>query len=449
MSRIIKNLKFAKSNSLLYYNFKKVETNNENLSENQADLKRTRCEAYDEITIKEEEVVDMNNPIGGQEVLRNCDENLQNDPKRRKSVVTKQETPAECFSVTFKPRPMPKPLSTKTEQAESVEEEVTVIENQPTNPEIIQLDSDSDEEIQEAPKCLRCGRLFRYVRSLNVHRLRKCSKFTKKQCLKCFAIFNNSKEETAHKCLEKTIECPHCEKTFSQQLHLKQHIKIHIDKEKKKCKICSKKFVAARLERHILNVHKSQPQFECDLCERVFRTKNRIMVHMPTHLRYRPMICKVCNKGFIEKRYFEEHKLNHEKKNPFECAQCGSGYSRKTSLNRHMKTAHSDERPFKCDECKYRGKTKDDLTTHKKSHTKAFSCDKCNRKFSRSSLLKEHRILHDNPDAYSCKICKVKHTQKKSLKLHLALHAQMSVKFDKRRLTDKKYEPRELSDDSE
>jgi KRAB domain-containing zinc finger protein len=97
-----------------------------------------------------------------------------------------------------------------------------------------------------------------------------------------------------------------------------------------------------------------------------------------------------------------------------------------------MRTAHTETRNYKCDECSYAGKTKDDLTTHKMSHAKAFECDVCERKFSRKTLLREHRVLHENPNAYACKICKMNFAQKKTLKVHLEYHAGVKVNYDKR-----------------
>lgn len=241
-------------------------------------------------------------------------------------------------------------------------------------------------------------------------------------CNLCKAVFKHPNtfelHERSHKKLKgkKIFQCHYCFKIFGEKGNLTQHISIHIRAMKKPCPICKKLFVKSRLRQHLAMTHKAKKIYQCDMCPMKVKTKVNLEHHMYSHKK--PFECKICKKRFSELRYFNEHKMTHKDPHPFKCTKCPGAYTRFTSLHRHMQTAHSESRNFPCKQCKYRGKTQDDLTTHIKSHTKAYQCDVCSRKFSRSSMLKEHRVLHDNPNAYQCKTCKQRFTQKKILKEH-------------------------------
>ncbi|XP_017774132.1 PREDICTED: zinc finger E-box-binding homeobox protein zag-1-like [Nicrophorus vespilloides] len=75
----------------------------------------------------------------------------------------------------------------------------------------------------------------------------------------------------------------------------------------------------------------------------------------------------------------------------FTCDQCEKAFSKQSSLARH-KYEHSGQRPHKCDECPKAFKHKHHLTEHKRLHTgeKPFQCSKCLKKFSHSGSYSQH-----------------------------------------------------------
>ena len=240
-------------------------------------------------------------------------------------------------------------------------------------------------------------------------------------CKFCHRKFYRSLTLKVHLCegrKNKKPVCEYCNKEFKHFCALRQHIAIHLDELKDPCDICGKVMVKLRLAQHKKTTHsKFETRFECDLCPTSTKFLVGIEMHMNVHIK--PFQCKTCKKMFSEQRYFNEHVLNHKKPNPFKCQKCSNGYTRLTSLTRHIQTAHSIERKFPCKECSYPGKTQDGLTNHIKTHSKAYQCDVCCRKFSRLTMLNQHRVLHDNPNTYQCKICKKSYTQKRDLRNHL------------------------------
>ncbi|XP_049820641.1 zinc finger protein 1 isoform X3 [Aethina tumida] len=75
----------------------------------------------------------------------------------------------------------------------------------------------------------------------------------------------------------------------------------------------------------------------------------------------------------------------------FSCDQCDKAFSKQSSLARH-KYEHSGQRPHKCDECPKAFKHKHHLTEHKRLHSgeKPFQCSKCLKRFSHSGSYSQH-----------------------------------------------------------
>ncbi|XP_015839852.1 zinc finger protein 1 isoform X3 [Tribolium castaneum] len=75
----------------------------------------------------------------------------------------------------------------------------------------------------------------------------------------------------------------------------------------------------------------------------------------------------------------------------FSCDQCDKAFSKQSSLARH-KYEHSGQRPHKCDECPKAFKHKHHLTEHKRLHSgeKPFQCVKCLKRFSHSGSYSQH-----------------------------------------------------------
>ncbi|KAJ8921790.1 hypothetical protein NQ315_008419 [Exocentrus adspersus] len=75
----------------------------------------------------------------------------------------------------------------------------------------------------------------------------------------------------------------------------------------------------------------------------------------------------------------------------FTCDQCDKSFSKQSSLARH-KYEHSGQRPHKCDECPKAFKHKHHLTEHKRLHSgeKPFQCSKCLKRFSHSGSYSQH-----------------------------------------------------------
>ncbi|XP_059093889.1 zinc finger E-box-binding homeobox protein zag-1-like isoform X2 [Tigriopus californicus] len=75
----------------------------------------------------------------------------------------------------------------------------------------------------------------------------------------------------------------------------------------------------------------------------------------------------------------------------YSCDQCDKTFTKKSSITRH-KYEHSDQRPHKCMDCDKAFKHKHHLTEHKRLHSgeKPFQCPKCLKRFSHSGSYSQH-----------------------------------------------------------
>ena len=82
----------------------------------------------------------------------------------------------------------------------------------------------------------------------------------------------------------------------------------------------------------------------------------------------RPFVCEVCGKSFSVKENLSVHRRIHTKEKPYRCPHCGRGFEHSGKLHRHMRI-HTGERPHQCSDC---GKTfiqSGQLVIHMRSHT--------------------------------------------------------------------------------
>ena len=103
----------------------------------------------------------------------------------------------------------------------------------------------------------------------------------------------------------KNHKCEVCAKSFFSATYLKQHMKIHNEREKYSCTQCPKEFMWwNNLREHVKNVHDQnydQVKFPCSDCSKEFTCKTYLKRHhrtvheKPIHMNDE---CRVCTKKF-------------------------------------------------------------------------------------------------------------------------------------------------------
>ncbi|KAL1435987.1 hypothetical protein MTO96_010746 [Rhipicephalus appendiculatus] len=109
---------------------------------------------------------------------------------------------------------------------------------------------------------------------------------------------------------ERNPGCATCGKSFSQKVHLENHVRIHT----------------------------GERPFSCHVCGKAFRRKEHIGRHMKTHTGERPFCCSVCAKPFGQRAHLLNHLTIHSGERPFSCATCQRTFRLREHAERHART---------------------------------------------------------------------------------------------------------------
>ena len=193
----------------------------------------------------------------------------------------------------------------------------------------------------EAVKCPHCEKSFKneLLRGSHVAAVHRTVK-----CHLCFETVRKTSlkyhMETAHP--DATLQCDHCQKQFHNKWTLRHHVYYkHPTGARHQCDRCVQTFKhASSLEAHRLKHHKRQ--FECAHCEKAFEKRHNLTLHMQSHTGERPYQCSFCEKTFARKYNRTKHMRLHEGERALECDECGKHFVRKVDHSRHIKEFHAE-----------------------------------------------------------------------------------------------------------
>ena len=143
---------------------------------------------------------------------------------------------------------------------------------------------------------------------------------------------------------QKAFRCPHCNKSFSQNGNLQEHIRIHTGHKPFTCEICGRKFTTSSQHRLHVKRHKGEKPWACQFCPKAFLHKESWTAHMRRHRGDRPFVCEFdfCKKGFAELWALKKHMRLHTGEKPYTCKLCPKSFSDCSNLTKHTKTHLKD-----------------------------------------------------------------------------------------------------------
>ncbi|XP_050310445.1 zinc finger and BTB domain-containing protein 41-like [Anthonomus grandis grandis] len=132
--------------------------------------------------------------------------------------------------------------------------------------------------------------------------------------------------------------------------------------------------------------------------------------------------CRFCNKKFPE----EEFQLHWETHKIHVCELCGFKVVKKSELNVHQSSVHSDVRNFACGHCNKTFKTKGLRKRHEYTlhiNPRAFCCELCGQRFNDLATMRTHvQLKHVGSREYVCPICGLDFPLKATLNKHILRH---------------------------
>jgi hypothetical protein len=187
-------------------------------------------------------------------------------------------------------------------------------------------------ETEEKKFVCECGKAFKELRHLTVHR--------------------NSHLPNEEKFIH---VCEYCDKRYSSIFSLRQHIKhIHVKEMAFKCPHCAKTFSRkANLDSHVSHVHTTERKFACDICGLKLKTKSILRVHKKIHSTDPQDIlqCKFCPKNFKTPNQLTNHMVCHSDVKKHKCDYCPAEYKRAKELSCHIASVHHNEVKYSCELC--------------------------------------------------------------------------------------------------
>ncbi|CAL8141595.1 unnamed protein product [Orchesella dallaii] len=264
------------------------------------------------------------------------------------------------------------------------------------------------------------------------------------ECTICHKSFDHKSSVRCHlKCKMgiKPFPCTKCEKRYSSNQNLFNHMKIHTKEPTRpfKCSICIKTFPTQKsLDEHITITHVTVQTLQCKLCGEVCQGKQGLEHHMRSrHVTGARFNCNLCGMGFTSKTRYESHlKTSHFEENKqqqsgFMCSDCGRVFSRRTHCSRHINVCNK-QNPYQCAKCDKVFTRKNDFDNHLKIHEekRPYVCSKCNNRFKVLGGLRKHMLTHTKERNFECDKCKKTFKTRRELTQHRAIHAKRNLMCD-------------------
>lgn len=199
----------------------------------------------------------------------------------------------------------------------------------------------------------------------------------------------------------KVHRCGECGKSLSDYRSLLRHRMTHSEERPHGCQVCGRRFKLAGTLRQHEKIHTDRERSHlCDICCKMFLTSKQLQIHLRTHSEEKPFHCGECGKGFTTKGTLTVHMRVHTGETPYRCPDCGWSFKRKPNLLSHLRV-HSGQKPFVCGICGKACARKTYLTVHMRTHNgeRPYKCRLCNKGFTQSHCLKSHMKSHKGAEA--------------------------------------------------
>ncbi|KAK8770859.1 hypothetical protein V5799_025896 [Amblyomma americanum] len=260
----------------------------------------------------------------------------------------------------------------------------------------------------------------------------------------------------------KTQKCPFCNKAFSKNFDLQQHIRSHTGEKPFQCVICGRGFAQKSNVKKHMQTHKVWPNgLSCTLPAQLVSDGSQSSVEDPNCndgtgskkvvttddvALVNSYSCPFCT--FVGKTYFElkSHLTFHKQEKVFKCivGKCGETFTELDSFLSHAKT-HESNMMYRCGHCPRTLASLYDLNVHQLTHSlcvtsdshsisvtigpstttakasnRPHQCPHCLNRYATPEALAHHQATCTHN--YPCPICRKVFPCERYLRRHLVVH---------------------------
>ena len=189
-----------------------------------------------------------------------------------------------------------------------------------------------------------------------------------------------------------------------------------------KCSLCKEWCPKIDIRQHTMEHFDSgsTKHHVCDICGKKFKSGQEMKNHAKVHGE-KEFHCSYCDRSYYSKQSLEKHEsARHTKKDHKVCTHCGESFTTGRTLQSHMKKAHGIENRFQCTNCFTFFLTEQRFRSHDSSKCKPYKCEICGKILGSQPALDQHVSGHGGREKiYSCELCETKFSLTQTLKEHM------------------------------